>query len=373
MERTTHASAEAAGLNHEVRRYDDTTTWLAEVLEGSMRTPFEYSFDGRELYSHDGGPLGPVFKDAISEAKYLGPGLGFELRRRNIEYNEYKEMLDMARGNGPNTMIVVSDFPPELMSATRDIGGYNVGRKQTMLRVIHRTHDGKIHMRSQSLDGSDRNALESIYRNLGVEPQPGEMLGQRIRVELDQADQEFIMDRLMGVYDRMLSAQYGGEWYAGRSGMIRSNTYEFVLQQNDLLQAYMNRTKAIDNPSLLHDLAAAMRRRFEAGYAAPNVRILGVQTVYREEYALAEMKQAGQSARSRGEVFSGCGISVGGENVQSAEDELSLAGYGNKSQEDKFGPLRFRCPKGHWNKRPPAKSHKDFLTHCTTCRVSLKC
>ncbi len=40
---------------------------------------------------------------------------------------------------------------------------------------------------------------------------------------------------------------------------------------------------------------------------------------------------------------------------------------------DDFGPLWFKCKKGHWNKRKRAKSSKDFMSHCKTCGVSVAC
>jgi hypothetical protein len=49
---------EGLAYDHETRRYYDTVTWLAEVLPGSMRTPFEYTFDGNELYANDGAGHG---------------------------------------------------------------------------------------------------------------------------------------------------------------------------------------------------------------------------------------------------------------------------------------------------------------------------
>ena len=175
----------------EKRLQNDAETWFAEVLPGSMRTPFEYYDDGQELRAEDGSSLREVFEDAIVEARQLitdQPELLFELRRRQIEREELADMHDMARGVLPNTMVVLSDFPPELMNATQDVGGYNVGRKQTMLRVI--TFDGqKLKMFSQSLDQSDRTSLEAIYRQCGFQPEPGELLGQRMLFNGDEVTQ----------------------------------------------------------------------------------------------------------------------------------------------------------------------------------------
>lgn len=58
--------------------------------------------------------------------------------------------------------------------------------------------------------------------------------------------------------------------------------------------------------------------------------------------------------------------------------DLLEQGDKNESEEsdnesDDFGPLKFKCSKGHTNKRPRARSSRDFLTRCKTCHVSVKC
>lgn len=334
MEKVRDAPQEVQHFSREQRLYDDTTTWLAEVLEGHMRTPFEYRFDGRELYGRDGGALKPIFDDAIEQAKTFGTHLGFELRRRCKDKQEYQEMISMAKGDRPNTMIVVSDFPPELTHATTDVGGYNANRKQTMLRVITLSEDGRILMRSQSLDKSDRTGLEAIYRSLGFEPQAGELLGQRMHIDLPKDQQEFLVDSLMGVYDRTLQSKYGGNWYAGIQNNSMRNTYDFVRQQNDLLTAFTNKTLMNGgiNEDHLYDLAAAMKSRFEQRSLVTNP---GDQftSVNPGINVHAEMQLAGVLARSEGKTFSGCGVSIKANNELSPSftpDDLAESGYGNK-------------------------------------------
>jgi hypothetical protein len=353
-------------FDHEQRMYDDTTTWLAETLDGSMRTSFEYRFDGQELYGEDGGALKPIFKDAINDAEQIAaqnPAMSFELRRRKIELEEYKDMVAMVKNEElPNTMVVVSDFPPELMDASEDVGGYNVTRKQTMLRVITRNDDGTIRMHSQSLDGSDRQALEAIYNDLGFKPEPGELLGQRMSLDLDSENQEFLADRLTGVYDRTLEAQDGQERYAGRTPADRTNTYNFVRQQPDLLEPFIQ----ANDESLRYGLAAAMRARFEKRYSQPgtdNGQKDGATLLQAD--ALLEMQYAGAAAGEAGIVFSGCGASLGSGTGQ----QLEALGYGNKYGSDQFGPLQFNCPKGHSNVRP----HGKLIDCCKTCGTDVKC
>lgn len=349
----------------EHRRYYDTVTWLAEVLPGSMRTPFDYRFDGKELYAGDNGALLPIFQDAIKDARSLPD---YEQRRRYIELQEYEDMIAMARGDLPNTMVTVSDFPPELMEATEDVGGYNVTRKQTMLRVIAKKPNGILSMYSQSLDGSDRTALESLYTSLGFESQSGELLGQRMHLDMGELEQEFLVDQLMGIYDRSLAQQHGGEWRAGMRDNRHQNTYDFARDQDDLLKAYLATTYEFTGGDADYNLAAAVRARFlhqqkhgvevgvdSASYTEP--------AIVAHVLALQEMSGAGVVARRQGVVVSGCGSTIGGgENEKTREEQLEESGFGNKSDDesDDMGALKFKCKYGHWNKRPRNK----LITRC---------
>ncbi len=315
------------------RLYHDTATWLAEVLPGQMRTAFEYSFDGQELYGRDGGALKPIFDTAIVDAKRIAnrnPNLSFELRRRYIEKGEYNDMIAMERGELPNTMVVVSDSPQELENATYDIGGYNVSRKQTMLRIITKQTDGTLVMYSQSLDRSDRQSLEAIYNYLGYTPEPGELLGQRMHIDLPEQEQEFLIDWLTGIYDRSMSKQYGGNWYAGRTPAEVRNTYNFVCEQRDLIETFMQLTILHGhNEDLRYGLAAAMVKRFRNNTSFKQAGSIE----YQPALVLNEIGGAGQQARLEGKSFSGCGVTSGPEGAQAAS-ELEDAGYGNKTSEE---------------------------------------
>ena len=94
----------------------------------------------------------------------------------------------------PNTIMVVSDFPPELCDYPQDVGGYNVSRQQTYLRIYGRQTNGRMVMFSQSLDLSNRQALEQIYDFFGVQPQPGELLSQRLHIDLPDNEQNNLIN-----------------------------------------------------------------------------------------------------------------------------------------------------------------------------------
>jgi hypothetical protein len=303
-----------------------------------MRTSVEFIFDGHELYGRDSCPLKKVFIDAIKDAQQLAaerPNLSFELRRRWIEMGEYQDMLRLVSSDLPNTMVVVSDFPLELMQASYDVGGYNTQRKQTMLRVISSDGEGHITVQTQSLDGSNRLALENIYQSLSFEPEPGELLGQRLHLDLPPDEQAILLDKLTAAYDQSLSNQYGGRWHGGRreAGL---NTYDFVIAQQDLLADFMNRSNGQFSETLLYQLAENM-----------SVRL---------------------GTHETGRPYSGCGITIGAPETPTSADQLQDAGYGNRtSEESKYGfDKKMHCVVCQ---SPPKKGEtKKMCGPCGICR-----
>jgi hypothetical protein len=315
------------------RLYYDTATWGAELLDGSMRTTFEYSFDGDELYASDGSSMRAVFEDAVEDADELAesnPNLSFEKRRRLIELDEYEEMVAMAAGEGPNTMVVISEYPSELTGSKEDAGGYNHQRMQTMMRIISRTDEGKIRITSQSLDKSDRDGLEAIYGFLGQEPEQGELLGQRTRVEIEEDRQQLLPDELTREYDRTLEHKYGHEYYAGRTPAEIENTYDFVIRQYDLLEAFML-NPSDDNK---YAFASALDSRWKSDKNfAPGQSSSGLGSVVILGMAQHEMQAQALLARNENKTFSGCGVTLG---ANSLEPELDALGYGSKSKEEEL-------------------------------------
>ena len=364
-------------FSDETRHHNDTVTWLAEALHGSMRTSFDYQFDGQELYAEDGGAMGEVFDQSISSAVEivkLNPNLFFELRRRIAEKGEYEDMIAMAKGKLLNTMVVVSDFPEELMTANENVGGYNSSRKQTMLRVISRQSNGDIRMVTQSLDGSNREALEAIYSKLGVEAKPGELLEQRINLELPEQWQGELINNLQNTHDQSLSDRFDGNWHAGikqNSGSTIINTAEFVKRQTDLIEWFVKAKlqNPISSEKLRYGLAATIKERFEKSFVPGHIATSNSATYLSviETRMNLEINAATQRAVNRGDSFSGCGLKVETEN--GLDSQLEEAGYGNKTDEDEYGSLRFKCPKGHTNTRPRGR----LIEKCQMCSVSVRC
>lgn len=350
----------------------DLLTQFSELVDGSMRTSFELIFDGRDLVGEDGRSMGDVTEAALAEGKKLAhssPNLAFEYRRRLHERQEYLELIEMAKGNGSNTMVVVSDFPAELIDSKSDVGGYNVTRKQTMLRVLTREPDGNILMESQSLDMSDREALESIYDYFGLVADAGELLGQRIHADLGAELQANLTDRLTGIYDRSLADHYGGEWYAGKQPIDKRNTYDFVVGQHDLvdLAIDLDRSGQLDTAGL-YNIAATMQARFareKAGVAS----IIPYLPDVNREVLLRELNYEGDLARNQGISFSACGQTLNSEGgLFTLSEALTDSGYGNKtSTETSYGfDKKMHCVVCQPN--PKENEPKKMCGPCGICR-----
>jgi hypothetical protein len=385
-------------LDQSLRYADDTETWMAEMLYGSMRTSFDFNYDygGSVLRSKDGGSMDDVFDDAIENAQLIvhrNPSLLFELRRRLIERGELDDMQAMAKGElynedgeQVNTIVVISDFPPELMEATEDVGGYNAGRKQAMLRVITRESSGEVRVVTQSLDGSNREALEAVSLAVGKKPEEGELLSQRAHLNVRSELRPKLVDNLTDTYDQALAKQKGGSWHAGihqPDQRAYVNTYEFARSQTDLIDWFAQEKVAdpVKAEKLRFKLAATAQARYERFIAGQSeqevvpdsvtpqsfVNVRRIATSYRN--LQHELFREGQRAAARGITFSGCGVTV---NSESSADgsmvgaELKALGYGNQAFSEVGDDCEFiskECPECHeknvktWVTKQKGKTH----------------
>jgi len=181
-----------------------------------------------------------------------------------------------------------------------------------------------------------------VHAEVGSQAEPGELLGQRIQIDLPAEEQEGVMDRITSVYDREMTAQYGGEWYAGRRPADYRNTYDFVREQTDLIETCVD--LMLENnltDTMMYDLAATMQARFESdGFNDKNEAVQAasiVATTFRQpglnpEMLRREIRGAGRMARMGRKSFSACGSTLKGEGLdESTEGQLEAAGYGERA------------------------------------------
>lgn len=358
MEQTLLRTPENIQLEYEVDEYlelyNDTTTWLAETLNGNMQTKFEFKFNGTDLISDDGRNLRTVFDDALTDVDKLidqTPTLTFERSRRELERQEYDVMCGMAKGELPNTMFLVTEFPEALKTATKNIGGYDVNRQHDMLRVIKCLPNGKISIATQTLDNTTPNSIEAIYNKFGSKiDHTKSYLGQRAFKDLSQEAQDKLINELVAAHDQALTKQFGGEWQAGRKGEDHQNTYNFVRSQADLVDNFVRRWLVNGvNENEMYNLAAAIEKRYIGDYSYASS----------EMGASGESAAAGQDSRVSGKSYDGCGLSL---SVSNSNDSLSQLGYGNTIK-------KMHCPfckSGVWGD-PCASRIK-----CGDCKAEVK-
>lgn len=315
---TQHRSFEKSQQLHE-----DVDTWLAEVLDGEMHSSFDFVPDGDDLTAEDGRHMLPVLDAAlqhtIREAR-INPLIAPEVDRSHAEREEFLDIIDMAQGNGPNTLVSIWEIPDYVLQHGADIGGYRYNLRRAMLRIAHRLPDGRIRIESQSLDSGFRPGFEALYDHLGQpEPRADVLYRQPIRCEIDEDQAAALREELRDRYDSALYLKTGLKHTAGRTEEPVVDTYNFVRDQHDLVDTFVathahKHMDEIDEDEYVN-LAAAMKRRMEGRkVAAPDVA--------------SEMNGAGNSARENGETFSGCGMTVLSRANNTAEAQLAMLGFG---------------------------------------------
>lgn len=363
----------------------DAVTELAELTDGQMRTKLELRFDGHDLFGPDGRSLLETARrglQAAREAAKKNPNLWFEVGRRSLELEEIRLTINMISQGEANTLMVISDFPRALESAKENIGGYNVARQQAIMRAITVNPDtGKILLISQTLDGSNPRALNSVDAEFGLQTIPEEeRLGQPRQFKLSVEEQTTIMDRSVAAYDREMSAQFGGEWYAGRRPIDYRNTYDFVCQQHDLIDTYKNLKLSQQlTADIMYNLAATINARFEASRPKKVDTMSGLtdfqpvavalnHNAYSAEQLYKEMMREGKKARAEGKSFSACGSTYTAEGLDElTEGLLKNAGYGERSNRSWHGGKRFK------NKRClSCEKVKAEVGACSICEDCVK-
>lgn len=323
--------------------YEDECTWLAETLNGSMRTSFNLKVINGEICSEEKDENGvmryrklrTMFEEGAEYAQKRAATdsrVAFEPEREKKHLIELDIMEKMIAGQAPNTMIVVSAFPESLSGEDEeDIQGYKPKLRRSMLRVITANQDGTIDVKTQSLDNTNQEALLAIYgemnwpidKNIDSEC----MLGERMHLELSAEKQACLMAKLTGAYDNVLREKNGGDWRAGRrQPELVGNTWDFVLAQQDILKHHL-----ADIAPLIKQIRAHHKDSDEASLG--KLRAIAAATI-RDRYegrrrehtgdVASEMHASVSAAAANNETFGGCGLTV---KLSAQEDMMQKMGY----------------------------------------------
>lgn len=326
------AVAEQRLVQYEAYEYQrlllDELTDQSERLAAPMVNSFDYRQGERGLETLQGDALRPILEKGLRVAVERAanrPEWHFEIARRQLELEELDMaqamMVELAAGQGHNALVVLSPCPDAVLRQDNSIDGYDRHRKKLMVRIIEVSGDGA-RITSMSLDGSNYKAMQAVVQALGDELPTGlgseEILARRFRLALDDEDRSLVAGAIREAYDRSLSDQLGGEWYAGRSPIDVQDALAFIRQQGDLLEAHMQAVREVQ--STIHDAQQQEHQlefhRFNLA-AALDARLRGQQA--------DDLEAAGRTARSEGREFSReCPTMAG------AEEQLASLGYGEQ-------------------------------------------
>jgi hypothetical protein len=362
------------------RIYDEELSNLSEGMDRAAQTTFALKRIGNDLvYGKNGQwlPYTGMLLTGLEVAKREAtndPRRSFLVEMAETDLQKGMQMRALKPGERLSWFSAYRQNEADLYGDKFMIGcGFKPARRLGFIYQAVCQEDGSVLLQTQTVDGSDLSGFEAAMS-----------LSQR----MPEAD----LGLLTYAYDQELSKKYGGEFFAGRRGAdMQENVWREIIKQRDLIEYFMDGLEIIAKTELSdRQLEEAAKKHVYGVWALFKKRIDGevrmhetrsaysVRLAYEIPIAM-QVRQAFNDFVSEGRVMIGCGGAVeilqGRDAIMNADGEdVFKSIFGEKKLgEDKFGPLNFKCPKGHWNKRPPATSSKDFLSHCKTCRASLKC
>jgi hypothetical protein len=407
----------------EVRDFDRRPVLNGQVMSKNLKTPVSGMTEAG---------LVCAAKTAKADKRFFP-----QLTRSEWDHKNALLVDKMARGEtNYNTRIAISPFPEEAAAQSgddywRDIG-YVPHLKRGFVQLYHAA-SGEVITGSLSFDGSDKQQLRKIFSKYSVEIPAEEITDNWLQYAItgtlseDEAkilattiaDQAGIVGHSKNTntvdvtkeYQSIMDCVFNESYIYVCESLFRGyqteEVRELVYQLADRAQHFNKRYKAAlykmrankdqftdDDSVVLHELLVystiEMMRALHLKKTEPRHDHIhtnqGVQLdpIYLQSINSSSFQNVlsgfgAEGARNK-RTYSACGLSISPGETSSLVDDPQAAYGGLDSTQnnlaedaDDYGPLTFKCPKGHWNRRPRAKSPKDFLSHCMTCRASLKC
>ncbi len=341
---------------------DEELTYIAEGINRPLYTEFRLDeIDGQIVFFDRGewrpylGTLMRGLETAKQEAA-LDPRKSFQVERAEKDLSIGFQMLKLRPGE---KMVWDSPFPenalrlygPELVSSL----GYNCERRLGFIYQAEKDLDGRLILRSHSVDNSDRDAFEAVA----------------------MSDPNSDMHGLLAVYDAVMSAKYEADFYAGRQidqTLPEENAWELIHKHQDLLSYYFRELKNLarrtdhsrsslerDKKRLTYGVWAALKQRLDKGVLSVDGELSANRQG--DMYLVNEVTQAYTLLSARGEVMFGCGGSIKGEDalLNASPDKVFDAIFGG-NQEGEPLPAMIRCV--NCNKKVPSKDVVKVKSWC---------
>jgi hypothetical protein len=294
---------------------DLETSHMAEILDGENRNSFSFEVQNGQLYVLQ--PKGVVdwqtlHHNGLDRARAKAadnPRLGFYTEIARAELEEAQAQKEMVAGGEPGTIFSLSLDGGDVAS-TWDL--VSLGRDPEKRRAYLRASvfDGhKLRLHFCSKDGLNLRDAKDIYKDffkVELPPEANSIDVLRNRVYLPGAQHDLL--------DRIIPP-------------ARRETYQFVLENQDLLQAHMDGLQALaarnlpdyitaeHADELRYDMMSSFKHRFEGHWT--EMGSLAASVAY-----------AGAVEREAGTTYPGCDLVVG----QARAGNLVQTGYLNAQE-----------------------------------------
>jgi hypothetical protein len=334
---------------------DQESSHISEVLPGVVNTKFDFDVRDGKLYALQ--PNGvtdwrELHENGVARARSMAEfddNFKFYEDISAAELNEALVQERLVNLNKPAAIITLSLSGDDLANA--DILkklGRDPAQKRAFLRVSWTNGtDKQIYLDSRSIDGMDLKDGIDFLNELGVElPDDANSLdvlsSQVVIDDLDEIQLSQLADELVAKHDRRLLEKTGLVHKAGRSEHDARDTYEFVLNQHDLLNMHME------------SLCELARRELP-------LPILAKYT----DNLMESVSHAGGAERSMGTTFDGCDTSIG---FNSSNQNLANTGMLNAQNREGWAWVDGKCKIDECPSRNEAKSVK-----VGPCKVCVRC
>jgi hypothetical protein len=311
---------------------DQESSHISEVLPGIINTRFNFDVKNGKLFAIQ--PNGAtdwlqMHENGVARASSMAAinsEFNFYEKIAIAELNEATAQEELINYNKPIAMVTLSLSGDDIATdrALKQLGR-DPEQKRAFLRVSWTNGiDKKIHLDSRSIDGMSledgKKFLADLGAKLAEDANSLNVLSTQVLIDdLNENNLSSLADKLVENHDENLFAKTGIKHKAGRSEQESQDTYNFVLNQQDLLNAHMDSLCELAKRNLplpvLAEYTNDLRYDIMSGFKR---RLDGT---WEEKGSLAEsVSFAGGAERSSGTEFSGCDTTISAKSNNSLNE-----------------------------------------------------
>jgi hypothetical protein len=360
---------------------DQEASLISEVLLGAVKTDFKFETQGGKLYllqPNNVTDWQEMHRNGVLRARAKAdedPGFAPYVELARAELEEARLQEAMVGAEMPTVMVKLSLCGDDLMSADRlEQLGRDPKQQRAYLRVS--VFDGnEMHIHSRSIDGlhvADGRAIATGWGSwdepqatIAPDASSSDILKNQLffdEAQMSVEEMHQLADKLVGAFDTLQQSRTGRVYKAGRNPE-GTDTYRFVLSNEDLLAAHLNSLVSLAERAELpvgHLAAVTNDLRYDV-MSSFKQRIEGT---WIQKGSLGEsVAAAGSTERSAGTQFGGCDTVIG---AQTAEN----AGYVNARGLE----AKTKCVKCRFCRKIvdlPDKLLMQNIVHCVKCKASV--